>query len=114
MKNRILSFRYAIEGLSVLLRDQPNARIHLIATVFVVVLGVYLKIEKIDWCILVVVISIVWVAEAMNSALEYLCDKVSPNIDPLIKKSKDVAAAAVLISAVCALIVGVMVLSSYI
>lgn len=103
---RLLSFRYAFQGIGNLLRTQPNARIHLLATVAVLAFGWYLHLSPSEWCIIIVCISAVWAAEAFNTAVEYLVDLVSPQYHPLAGKAKDVAAAAVLICAIGACLVG--------
>lgn len=106
---RIDSFRYAFQGLADLFRSQPNARIHLGATVLVIVAGGWLHISRLEWVALVVCITLVIALEAMNTALEYLTDLVSPEFHPLAGKAKDVAAAAVLVGAGGAVLVGLIV-----
>src|SRR5258708_5900084 len=96
------SFGYAFEGLATLFRTQPNFRIHLVAAVFALVLGVVLRLSLPEMALLVLTVGLVLVVEALNTCLETLCDLVSPTFHPLIKKSKDVSAAAVLISAIAA------------
>ena len=71
--------------------------------------GLWLQIEKQDWLILVLTIAMVWMAECFNTALEQVVDLVSPDIHPLARQAKDVAAAAVLISAIFSLIVGLII-----
>ena len=75
--------------------------------------GFYLVISRVDWMVLVLVIGLVWVAEAMNTALEYLCDAAMPDQHPLIRKAKDVAAGGVLIAAGLAVITGLMLFLPY-
>lgn len=106
---RLLSFRYAFQGIGNLVRTQPNAQIHLLATVIVIAAGGYLHLSPAEWCIIVVCIAIVWAAEAFNTAVEYLVDLVSPQYHPLAGKAKDVAAAAVLLTAIGASIAGIII-----
>jgi diacylglycerol kinase len=108
LNKRLNSFRYAFQGLTDLFRSQPNARIHLIATFSVSAAGFYFHLSLIEWALLVMSIAFVLSAEAMNTALEYLTDLVSPDPHPLAGKCKDVAAAAVLIAAFSAIIVGLI------
>ena len=108
-RKRIASFRYAVLGLSDLFRTQPNARIHLLATALVVALGLYFHISRMEWVALSICISLVLVSEALNTALEYLTDLVSPEYHPLAGKVKDVAAAAVLLAALGAVVVGLLI-----
>lgn len=104
--DRLKSFRFAFNGLAVLLKTQHNAWLHLLATLVVVALGVSLQVSRMEWCLLTLAISQVWIAEGLNTAVEYLADAVTLEQHPLIGKAKDVAAGAVLLSAVGAAIVG--------
>lgn len=106
---RLRSFRYAGAGVATMLRSQHNAWIHAAATIAVIFAGVSFRISRVDWCLLVLATVSVWVAEALNTAFELLCDVASPEFHPLVKKSKDVAAGAVLLAAIGAAIVGAFV-----
>lgn len=106
---RLESFSHAVSGLWFLLRTQPNARIHLLATVVVVAMGWVFRITVLEWVGVILVIVAVWTVEAMNTALELLADVSSPEYHPLIGRAKDVAAAAVLISALGAAVVGLLI-----
>jgi len=103
---RFNSFRYAGNGLVTLVASQPNAQIHVFATLLVVALGLHLGISAQDWVVLVLTIALVMAMEALNTSLEFICDALHPDHHPLIGKAKDVAAAAVLISAIAAALVG--------
>ena len=105
---RIKSFRYAFSGLWLMLSTQHNAWVHLIATLLVCGAGFVLKVSAEDWRWLIVAICLVWVAEALNTALEHLCDVVSPDFHHAVQKSKDIAAGAVLICAMAAACIGVV------
>jgi diacylglycerol kinase len=85
---------------------QPNARLHVLAAVLVVALGVWLQVSALEWLALVLAIALVMGAEALNTALEYAVDLASPDWHPLARDAKDVAAAAVLICSAGALVVG--------
>ena len=98
----IRSFGFAFEGLAILVRTQPNFRIHLVAAVVAIALGVVLRLSTAEMGLLVLTVGTVLVVEALNTCLETLCDLVSPTYHPLVKKCKDVSAAAVLISALAA------------
>jgi diacylglycerol kinase (ATP) len=106
---RLRSFRHAGAGVATMLRSQHNAWIHAAATVVAVTAGMAVRISGIDWCLLSLAVAVVWVAEALNTAFEFLCDVASPEFHPLVKKSKDVAAGAVLLAAVGAVVVGAIV-----
>ena len=97
LRDRLESFNPAFAGVRVLLSETHNARLHLVASVAVVGLGFYLDVSRLDWVALFLAMGLVWLAEAMNSALEYLCDAAVPEQHPLIGKAKDVAAGGVLI-----------------
>ncbi len=105
-RKRAASFKYALQGVVTMVRDEHNMRIHLVAAVIAVAMGVVLHISAIEWIVVTLCICGVIAAEATNTAIESLCDKVSQERDPLIKRSKDCAAAAVLIIAIGAAIVG--------
>lgn len=104
------SFRYALRGLRRLVRTQANARIHLAATLGVLLLGMYAELALAQWALLVLAIGLVWTAEALNTAVETLADCVTEDYHPLIEKAKDVAAAGVLLAALTAAGVGLLVL----
>jgi diacylglycerol kinase len=110
--SRLASFGHALRGLAVFAR-QPNARIHIVAAVLVTALCWWLQIDVLEWLFIILAIVVVLAAEALNTALEYVVDLVSPERHPLARDAKDVAAAAVLICSVGAAIIGVMVLVPY-
>lgn len=110
---RLKSFTHALAGLSDLVRTQHNARIHLLATVVVFALAWLFDLTPLEWAVLILAIAAVWVAEALNTALEYLADACHPEQHPLIKQSKDVAAAAVLLVSFASVAVGVLVFFPY-
>jgi diacylglycerol kinase (ATP) len=110
MHRLVTSFRYAFSGLHYLLRTQPNARIHVAITVGVVVLGLWLGLSWSDWAVIAVTTGLVFVAEALNTALEAVVDLASPERHPLAATAKDVAAGAVTLAALVAVIVGLLVL----
>lgn len=106
---RIKSIGFALAGVATMLRTQHNAWIHLAATVAVVLLAFWFAITTVEWLALILAIVAVWSAEALNTALELLCDVASPEFHPLVKQAKDVAAAAVLIAVAGALAVGLLI-----
>ena len=106
---RLASVSYAIEGLVALVRTQANARIHLAATVAVVVVGLAVHLAAWEWVSVVLAMTIVWMAEALNTSIEQACDVVTREFHPSIKAAKDIAAGAVLAAASGAAVVGVIV-----
>jgi len=108
LTQRLKSFKYAFAGLRTLFIEEHNARIHAIGALVALVLGFILKISLHEWIALVVVMSLVFICELFNTSLEAMADFASPEKHPQIKKVKDLAAAAVLISALSAFITGII------
>ena len=104
IKNRLRSFGYAFNGLKVMFIDEHNSRIHLVAAILALALGWFLKLSANEWTLLVIVIGSVFSAELFNSAVENLADFISPANHEKIKKAKDLAAGAVLVSALVAVV----------
>jgi diacylglycerol kinase (ATP) len=109
---RLRSIRYAVRGIGVMVRSQHNAWLHAAATVGVA-LGLGLGVSAADWCWLVLAMMAVWTAEALNTAFEFLADVASPTFHPVAGKAKDVAAGAVLISALGSVVIGLLVLGPH-
>lgn len=104
------AFRYAFAGWRHVLRTQRNAWIHVLASIAVIALGVWLKIERRDWAVILLTVALVWMAEFINTALEAVVDLASPSQHPLARIGKDVGAAAVLIAACTSVLVGLLIL----
>lgn len=103
---RLKSFTFAFAGIRALLTTQHNMRIHLAVAIAAVGSGVYVGLPPTEWCVLVLTIVAVWTAEAFNTAIEFLAGRISTERHPLIKHAKDTAAAAVLMTAIGAVIIG--------
>lgn len=97
-----------------MLKSQQNSWIHAFATAVVITGSILLRITPAEWCWIILVIVSVWMAEALNTAFEFLADVASPDFHPLVKKAKDIAAGAVLITAIGAVIIGILVLGPYV
>lgn len=108
--NRAKSFGYAFEGWWYVLKTQHNAWIHAIASVLVFGFGVWLRISVRDWAVIILAMMAVWMGEFMNTAVEAVVDMAMPEKHPLAKVAKDVAAAAVLVGALGAALVGFLIL----
>lgn len=102
-------FGHAFAGLAWALRSQRNMKVHAVATLLVVALGLADNLARWEWCAVAFSIALVWVAELLNSALEELCNRVTLEQDPLIRKVKDMAAGAVLVAAAQAVFVAFLV-----
>lgn len=92
-----------------MIRCQHNAWIHLVATVGAVAAGLFFQLARAEWCWIVLAIAIVWTAEALNTAFEFLADAAAPSFHPVVRDAKDVAAGAVLVTAIAAVIIGLIV-----
>ncbi len=92
-----------------MLASQQNAWIHTAATIAVVAAGLYFHLTKFEWCWIILTIVSVWTAEALNTAFEFLTDVASPSFHPLAEKAKDVAAGAVLITAIGSVLIGMLI-----
>lgn len=106
------SFENAFNGVWCLLATQAHARLHLLASFVVISLVTFLKINANDWILLILAMSVVWVTEAINTAIELTVDLISPAYHPLAGKVKDVAAGAVLLASMFALVVGLIIFGS--
>lgn len=102
------SFKFAFNGIKLVLGEN-NTRFHLLATGLAIISGFLVHLTINEWLWIVSAISIVWIGEAINTALERLTNLVSPDYHPLAGQVKDLAAGAVLIAAVYALLVGLLV-----
>jgi diacylglycerol kinase (ATP) len=102
---RIKSFRYAFDGIREFLLSQHNALIHLTVAIVVVAAGLITRLSAMEWALVVFAVGLVWMAELFNTAIEKLCDLVSPGLHPKVKIIKDLAAAAVLVTAIAAVII---------
>ena len=109
-KSRMASFRYALAGWLYMLRYQKNIRIQAMFTFLVFGVGLWLGLRPIDWAILIMMITMNWMAEFTNAAIEAGGNLASPGIHPMARVSKDVAAAVSLLAAVASVIVGALVM----
>lgn len=110
LRRRAKSFQYAFEGWWYVLRTQRNSLIHAVASLTVIGLGLWLRLSRHDWALIILAIAIVWMAEFMNTALEAIVDMTMVEKHPLAKVAKDVSAAAVLLGAFAAVLVGILIL----
>jgi len=111
-KQRIASFKFALMGFKWLMRTEPNTRFHLLATLMVLILGTILDLSPFEWLWIILAVTLVFMAELLNTALEYLADALHPEHHPKVGKAKDMAAAATLLAAIFAVLVGIIVLGS--
>lgn len=110
LRRRARSFQYALAGWWHVLRTQPNAWIHAVISMLVLGVGLWLRLPGRDWAVIILTMMAVWMAEFLNTAIEAVVDMTMPQPHPLAKVAKDVAAAAVLIGALGAVLVGLLLL----
>ena len=110
---RFISVTHALRGGATMLKTQPNARLHLVATFGALALGIAFQITFSEWVALSLAMALVWIAESINTAIEFLADEITLERKELIGMAKDVAAFAVLTSAIFAVIIGFFVFAPY-
>lgn len=113
LKTRTQSMRYALHGLMYVISTQHNAKVHLGISAMIILLALALQVTRKDWCWLICCIALVWFAETINTAFEYVCDVVSPEYHQRVEKAKDIAAGAVLICAMFAAVLGTIIFTPY-
>jgi len=113
MKRMYYSFRAAVNGIAYVARHETNFRIHLVFVLLVISGGWLFSISSMNWMMLFLSMAFVLCAEIFNTSIEVLCNKVQPAQDPLIRIIKDVAAGAVLLSAIVAIVIGLIVFLPY-
>jgi diacylglycerol kinase len=106
LKSRFGSIRFALNGICLLLKNEHNSRIHLLASIIAILMGIIMKIDHYEWPFLIIVIGAVFLTELLNSSIESMADRIDPEWNELIMRAKDYSAAAVLISAIVAIVVG--------
>ncbi len=109
LSERARSFRHAFRGLATVIATQHNAWIHLLATVCAIALGFFLGLSRMEWCVIVLAIALVWITEAVNTAIEFLADEVTRERREGIGRAKDVGAGAVLLAAITSVLLGALV-----
>jgi diacylglycerol kinase len=109
-RNRLSSFGYALAGWLYMLRRQKNTRIMSAASIAIMILALWLHITRIELAILILTITVVWLAEFVNAGIEAAVDLASPEIHPMAKVGKDVASAAVLLGVVASIMIGLLLL----
>jgi diacylglycerol kinase len=109
LKRFIRSLGFAYQGIRYLFRTQTNAQIHLVAASGVLLLGCWLRLSQLEWCVIILCFAIVFAAEAMNTAIEVLLNYLHPSQHPQVGLAKDLAAAAVLLSALGTALVGAII-----
>lgn len=105
---RGIGLQFAWNGLRIM-RQERNFRIHMIVALLVIVLGIFFRLNTIEWSIIIITINMVLTLEILNTSIEMFLDYVKPDFHPTAKVIKDVAAGAVLVSAIAAVIIGLLI-----
>ena len=111
---RAQSFNHAGRGLIIFLKTTHSAWVHITIFILAILAGIFFQITKTEWLMIFIVSGIVFISEAFNTAIEIDIDLTSPEFHPYARDTKDVAAGAVLLSAVLAVIVGAMIFVPYV
>lgn len=111
---RILSFKYALEGIIIALKQEPNLKFHFLIALLVIFFSWYLKISEIEFLLIIMLIGIVVSLELTNTAIEEIIDSFTSEVHPGAKKAKDIASGAVLVAAITSAVIGVVIFLPYI
>ncbi|MDD4271584.1 MAG: diacylglycerol kinase family protein [Patescibacteria group bacterium] len=114
IKRLFKSYGYAIKGLFKTFREEQNLKIQTFISLVVLILGIYFSVSRIEWAILILVIFLVLTAEITNSAVERITDVLKPRINTYVKEIKDIMAAAVLLSSIAAMAIGIIIFWPYV
>ena len=112
-KRRILSFKYAYEGIREALKEEPNLKFHFLTALLVILFGIYLHLSRIEWLAVLIVIGAVISLELTNAAIEAVVDSFTDKEHPGAKLAKDVSAGAVLVAAITSVVVGLIIFLPY-
>ncbi len=110
---RILSFKYALEGIWTAVKEEPNLKIHVFIMVLVILLGIYFNLKVWEWIVVIFAIGLVITLELTNTAIETVVDSFTEQHHPGAKRAKDVASGAVLIMALTAASIGLIIFLPY-
>lgn len=109
-KKRLIGFKFAWRGLVEVFKEERNFKVHVTITLLVIITGFCVKLSTLEWTIILLVISHVLVAEVFNSVIERVIDYIKPDIHPLARSIKDIAAGSVLIATMFAIVIGAIIL----
>ena len=109
VRGKLLAFQYAWQGISYMLRTQPNAWFQIGIWIVVTAVGLALGLTAGEWCAAILAMALVWITEALNTAIEAVVDLASPERHPLAGRAKDVAAGAVVVSVAASAIIGLII-----
>ena len=113
IKSRYNSFRFAFKGMIAVFRSEPNMHLHVLASLIVLVMAYRFEVTRVEWCLLILCMGLVWMAEIFNTSIETLTDLVSPEQNLWAGKTKDLAAGGVLMAAITSVAVGLFIFIPY-
>ncbi|MBF8963267.1 diacylglycerol kinase family protein [Pontibacter sp. FD36] len=113
IRSRYNSFRFAFNGMTAVFRSEPNMHLHVLASIIVLVMAYRFEVTRVEWCLLILCIGLVWMAEIFNTSIETLTDLVSPEKNIWAGKTKDLAAGGVLMAAITSVAVGLFIFIPY-
>ncbi len=108
-RNRVVSLGYALAGWLYMLRWQKNTRLQAVASLLVMLLALWLQISALELAVIILTITMVWMAEFINAAVEAVVNLASPQYHPMAKVAKDVASAAVLLGVIASILIGLLI-----
>ena len=108
-KNILDSFKYALSGIWYAIKNTRNLRVDLVIVILTIITGIVLEISLIEWLILMICMMLVISLEFVNTSIEEAVNLASPDIHPLAKASKDVAAGAVLFASIMSAAIGIII-----
>ncbi|MCA9881570.1 MAG: diacylglycerol kinase family protein [Anaerolineae bacterium] len=111
--NRLKSLGYSLAGWIYMLRRQKNTRLMSLASIAIAILCVWLQIDRVEFAIIIVAITIVWLTEFLNAGIEAAVDLASPDLHPMAQVGKDVASAAVLLGVIASILIGILILGPH-
>lgn len=112
-QNIFKSFRNALQGFKTAFVKERNLKLQVVSALLIISMGLFFEITSMEWNLIIVVISLVFVSELINTSIETLCDTLHPNFNIGIKKTKDIAASSVIFAALSAIIVGAIIFAPY-
>jgi diacylglycerol kinase len=110
--SRIKAFGYTFEGLFTFVKQEESAKVHLIATIITIAASFIFNITLLEWVLVLLTIALVWAFEIVNTCIEELCDMITLERHPTIKKIKDMAGSSVLVASIISVFVGFLVFGS--
>lgn len=113
IKRLYQSFKFAFRGLFSLIKKEQNFRIHVLASLIIIILGFYFSIEAWKWCLVIIMIALIFILEMLNTVFERLVDMLKPRIHIYVGEIKDIMSGMVLVAAITAVILALLIFVPY-